>query len=148
MNKSPIHRVVNYSNQYHKIKPKSTQNLVIFNQQPTMSKVIPHLVNMEPMSSADPRIFLIDDHVALTKEYLKNQDDRVKLERDFDAGMDFAEWCKLSVSFHKEHDELSYKMIKEGIFKSKHDYRSFWKFVGKDEDDITLADLQKQLEEN
>ena len=135
--------------------PKSTQNLVIFNQhptnnkqQPTMSKVIPHLVNMEPMSSADPRIFLIDDHVALTKEYLKNQDDRVKLERDFDAGMDFAEWCKLSVSFHKEHDELSYKMIKEGIFKSKHDYRSFWKFVGKDEDDITLADLQKQLEEN
>jgi len=95
---------------------------------------------MEPMSSADPRIFLIDDHVALTKEYLKNQDDRVKLERDFDAGMDFAEWCKLSVSFHKEHDEL--------IFKSKHDYRSFWKFVGKDEDDITLADLQKQLEEN
>jgi hypothetical protein len=103
---------------------------------------------MEPMSSADPRIFLIDDHVALTKEYLKNQDDRVKLERDFDTGMDFAEWCKLSVSFHKEHDELSYKMIKEGIFKSKHDYRSFWKFVGKDEDDITLADLQKQLEEN
>jgi len=113
-----------------------------------MSKVIPHLVNMEPMSSADPRIFLIDDHVALTKEYLKNQDDRVKLEREFDAGMDFTEWCKLSVSFHKEHDELSYKMIKEGIFKSKHDYRSFWKFVGKDEDDITLADLQKQLEEN
>jgi hypothetical protein len=128
--------------------PKSTQNLVIFNQQSTMSKIIPHLVNMEPMSSADPRIFLIDDHVALTKEYLKNQDDRVKLERDFDTGMDFAEWCKLSVSFHKEHDELSYKMIKEGIFKSKHDYRSFWKFVGKDEDDITLADLQKQLEEN
>ena len=55
-----------------------------------MSKVIPHLVNMEPMSSADPCIFLIDGHVALTKEYLKNQDDRVKLERDFDAGMDFA----------------------------------------------------------
>ena len=110
-----------------------------------MSKVIPQLVNMEPMSSADPRIFLIDDHVALTKEYLKNQDDRVQLEHDFDAGMDFAEWCKLSVSFHKEHDELSYKMIKEGIFKSKHDYRSFWKFVGEDEDDITLAELQKQL---
>jgi len=115
---------------------------------PRKGKVPPQLVNMEPMSSADPRIFLIDDHVALTKEYLKNQDDRVKLERDFDTGMDFAEWCKLSVSFHKEHDELSYKMIKEGIFKSKHDYRSFWKFVGKDEDDITLADLQKQLEEN
>ena len=112
---------------------------------PRKGKVPPHLVNMEPMSSADPCIFLIDGHVALTKEYLKNQDDRVQLEHDFDAGMDFAEWCKLSVSFHKEHDELSYKMIKEGIFKSKHDYRSFWKFVGEDEDDITLAELQKQL---
>ena len=109
---------------------------------PRKGKVPPQLVNMEPMSSADPCIFLIDGHVALTKEYLKNQDDRVQLERDFDAGMDFAEWCKLSVSFHKEHDELSYKMIKEGIFKSKHDYRSFWKFVGEDEDE-----LQKQLKQ-
>ena len=107
----------------------------------------PQLVNIEDDHRCAP-ISLIGKPIELVKEYLKNQDDRVQLERDFDAGMDFAEWCKLSVSFHKEHDELSYKMIKEGIFKSKHDYRSFWKFVGEDEDDITLADLQKQLEEN
>ena len=108
-------------------------------------KVLPQLVNIE--DDAAP-ISLIGKPIELVKEYLKNQDERMKLERDFDAGMDITEWYKLSTPIQNEHDELSSKMIKEGIFESKHDYRSFWKFVGKDEDDITLADLQKQLEEN
>ena len=90
-------------------------------------KVLPQLVNME--DDVAP-ISLIGKPIELVKEYLKNQDERVKLERDFDAGMDIAEWYKLSTPIQNEHDELSSKMIKEGIFESKHDYRSFWKFVG------------------
>ena len=104
----------------------------------------PQLVNIEDDHQRTP-ISLIGKPIELVKEYLKNQDERVKLERDFVAGMDITEWYKLSTPIQNEHDELSSKMIKEGIFESKHDYRSFWKFVGEDEDDITLAELMKQL---
>ena len=107
-------------------------------------KVLSQLVNIEDEDDVAP-ISLIGKPIELVKEYLKNQDERVKLERDFVAGMDITEWYKLSTPIQNEHDELSSKMIKEGIFESKHDYRSFWKFVGEDEDDITLAELMKQL---
>ena len=96
-------------------------------QHATSRKVLPQLVNME--DDATP-ISLIGKPIELVKEYLKNQDERMKLERDFDAGIDITEWYKLSTPIQNEHDELSSKMIKEGIFESKHDYRSFWKFVG------------------
>jgi len=89
----------------------------------------PQLVNIEDDHRCAP-ISLIGKPIELVKEYLKNQDERMKLERDFVAGMDITEWYKLSTSIQNEHDELSSKMIKEGIFESKHDYRSFWKFVG------------------
>ena len=90
-------------------------------------KVLPQLVNIE--DDAAP-ISLIGKPIELVKEYLKNQDERMKLAKSFDDGMDITEWYKLSTPIQNEHDELSSKMIKEGIFESKHDYRSFWKFVG------------------
>ena len=106
---------------------------------------IPQLVNIEDDEDDAAPISLIGKPIELVKEYLKNQDERMKLERDFVAGMDITEWYKLSTPIQNEHDELSSKMIKEGIFESKHDYRSFWKFVGEDEDDITLAELMRQI---
>ena len=105
-------------------------------------KILPQLVNTE--DDAAP-ISLIGKPIELVKEYLKNQDERMKLTKSFDDGMDITEWYKLSTPIQNEHDELSSKMIKEGIFESKHDYRSFWKFVGEDEDDITLAELMRQI---
>ena len=104
----------------------------------------PQLVNIEDDHRCAP-IFLIGKPIELVKEYLKNQDERMKLSKLFDDGMDFTEWYKLSTPIQNEHDALSSKMIKEGIFESKHDYRSFWKFVGEDEDDITLAELMRQI---
>jgi hypothetical protein len=93
----------------------------------------PQLVNIEDDSEDEndtAPISLIGKPIELVKEYLKNQDERMKLSKSFDDGMDTTEWYKLSTPIQNEHDELSSEMIKKGIFESKHDYRSFWKLVG------------------
>ena len=120
---------------------KGKSGLVVEVQQPTMNKVIiPQLRNQTPMWIFDPPIFLTGKRagaIELVKEYMKNQDERMKLLK-LNA--------PLPEPIHNEHDELSYKMIKAGIFEcSRQCTESFWKFVGEDEDDITLAEMMRQF---
>ena len=110
-------------------------------QQPTMNKVIiPQLHNLTLMWAFDPPIFLTgkrEGAIELVKEYMKNQDERMKLSK-LNA--------PLPEPIHNEHDDLSYKMIKVGIFEcSRQCTECFWEFVGEDEDDITLAEMMRQL---
>ena len=110
-------------------------------QQPTMDKVIiPQLCNLTPMWVFDPPIFLTGKRagaIELVKEYMKNQDERMKLSK-LNA--------PLPEPIHNEHDDLSYKMIKAGIFEcSRQCTECFWEFLGEDEDDITLAETMRQL---
>ena len=95
-------------------------------QQPTMNKVIiPQLCNLTPMWAFDPPIFLTgkrEGAIELVKEYMKNQDERMKLSK-LNA--------PLPEPIHNEHDELSYKMIKANIFEcSRQCTECFWEFVG------------------
>ena len=106
-----------------------------------MNKVIiPQLCNLTPMWAFDPPIFLTgkrEGAIELVKEYMKNQDERMKLSK-LNA--------PLPEPIHNEHDDLSYKMIKAGIFEcSRQCTECFWEFVGEDEDDITLAEMMRQL---
>ncbi len=107
---------------------------------PRKGKVVPQLCNLTPMWVFDPPIFLTGKRagaIELVKEYMKNQDERMKLLK-LNA--------PLPEPIHNEHDDLSYKMIKAGIFEcSRQCTECFWEFVGEDEDDITLAEMMRQL---
>ena len=107
---------------------------------PRKGKVVPQLCNLTPMWAFDPPIFLTgkrEGAIELVKEYMKNQDERMKLSK-LNA--------PLPEPIHNEHDDLSYKMIKAGIFEcSRQCTESFWEFLGEDEDDITLAEMMRQL---
>ena len=107
---------------------------------PRKGKVVPQLCNLTPMWAFDPPIFLTgkrEGAIELVKEYMKNQDERMKLSK-LNA--------PLPEPIHNEHDDLSYKMIKVGIFEcSRQCTECFWEFLGEDEDDITLAEMMRQL---
>ena len=71
--------------------------------------------------------------IELVKEYMKNQDERMKLSK-LNA--------PLPESIHNEHDDLSYKMIKVGIFEcSRQCTECFWEFLG---EWIFSMDITKQ----
>ena len=92
---------------------------------PRKGKVVPQLHNLTLMWAFDPPIFLTgkrEGAIELVKEYMKNQDERMKLSK-LNA--------PLPEPIHNEHDDLSYKMIKAGIFEcSRQCTECFWEFVG------------------
>ena len=88
-----------------------------------------YLINIE-----DPDMFSpIDlsgkdkETIDIIKEYLIIQNNKMKLDKQFNKGMDINEYVTAYNAIDGKHSELAIKLHEKDVFTSKHDIRTYWK---------------------
>ena len=88
-----------------------------------------YLINVE-----DPEMFSqIDlsgkdkETIDIIKEYLIIQNNKMKLDKQFNKGMDINEYVTAYSAIDGKHSELAIKLHEKDVFTSKYDIRTYWK---------------------